>query len=162
MSKASNSAVATPKAAPKTKAEAPKKSQPKKPVEAKDRPLTAKALKLLVALSEAKDGTLGKKELETVTNLTSADTSSFMGSIAPGKRYGKEWEEKPTHAYWDHIAASPNRPDWNHISLLGRGFVTFKKEKGSRAVFTITTEGRAYLKKVETEEAAAKAAAKAK
>lgn len=155
------SAVAEkPANAPKTEAVVqPSKPQEEAPapapMKAEDRPLVSKAVKMLKALSGGK--AMSSKELQVATKLSSSDLSSYMGSTGDAKRYGAEWEGKPIYQYWDKIARSPQRNDWNHLSLLGRGFVEYKKpEGGGKGMFVITKQGEDALKKVEDEAEKAK------
>tara|TARA_Y100000361_G_scaffold36089_1_gene30591 strand:+ start:43075 stop:43656 length:582 start_codon:yes stop_codon:yes gene_type:complete len=125
---------------PEPKAEAPKK-EPKPEIKAEDRPLTLKARTFLKLLEKHPKG-LTRKSLLEMSGFKSDAMSSYMGSTQ-GDKYKK----------WDAVARDPKNKSWNHISLLGRGYVTFKAgvqtpDQGKQTVFTITKSGLAAAKKI--------------
>ena len=125
---------------PEPKAEAPKK-EPKPEIKAEDRPLTLKARTFLKLLEKHPKG-LTRKSLLEMSGFKSDAMSSYMGSTQ-GDKYKK----------WDAVARDPKNKSWNHISLLGRDYVTFKagvqtSDQGKQTVFTITKAGLAAAKKI--------------
>lgn len=124
-------AKASPKADP-SPAKA-KESKPKDPVDPMSKPLTSKAMKMLSLLAIKE--TASRKTIISETKLTSADFSAYMGATQNAK-----------YKHWDEVAKNPNDSSCLHVSLIGRGFVTYKEgvqteDQGKQVMFTITTEG---------------------
>jgi len=125
------STAETPKADP-SPAKA-KESKPKDPVDPMTKPLTSKAMKMLALLAIKE--TASRKTIISETKLTSADFSAYMGATQNAK-----------YKHWDEVAKNPNDSSCLHVSLIGRGFVTYKEgvqteDQGKQVMFTITTEG---------------------
>lgn len=119
----------------------PKVKEPKPAIKAEDRPLTLKARTFLKLLEKHPKG-LSRKSILEMSNLKSDAVSSYMGST-----------QKEKYKHWDTVAKDMKIKSWNHISLIGRGYVTYKEgvqteSQGKQTMFTITELGLEEAKKI--------------
>lgn len=141
MAKSNTSAAANSTVAPAAPAKTATAAKPKTAEAPKMRALSAKARAILASL--VTHGALSRSQIVEKTEavrISGPDTTSYLGSL-----------NEETRNKWDRVAMNPDDKSWNHVSLIGRGLVSYKKATvggKNQTVFEATKEGVAEHKKL--------------